>query len=252
MVFTRGTFEIGTDGRGAVIVTHRDPTNDGIAARSSTAATTNLSSVDLRFMDNYTDRSFPNSPFQQADINNPGNEDGVSMRPVGVGLRVRFVGTELNKGGRVFLARRYDGQTNMGNVGAPAISGIYQSISVPSTRNWAQICYRPLESPDLEFGAVDPAYALAATVAGGVTGEAWEFEVIGYYEFRGVHIGQLTVSRPDPAGGSAVLAAAAEGATWLASRFYAEAKKRASAYLQQQFQGFMIAQMSNAQRRIAL
>jgi hypothetical protein len=157
------------------------------------------------------------------------NTRGLSVRPVGVGIRARYIGTTLNMSGRVILARHPDNGDFSGTGSTQLLA--YQTVnSVPVSRQWQTVCYKPTSSSDYEFSgnpitssenqkeivATIPnsikfcSYNLGLFVDGSVPGNAFEFEVVSFYEIAGA-TDATTRSHTDLAGLSAVRNASQTG-----------------------------------------
>jgi len=159
-----------------------------------------------------------------------GNGNGAASSPwkirlVGAGLRVRYTGTELNRGGRLLLYRTRSNVPLPGNStigGTSTISSLLQDTayeSVEISRSWKSVNYIPDQSEFLgymQWGQWDPLTAAAqgfdynlypsmiALVEGGVSGQNLEFDAIGHFELVAPITG-ATHSDVDPIGFGAVL-----------------------------------------------
>jgi len=153
------------------------------------------------------------------------NGDNLGFRLVGMGVRARYTGTELNRGGTMILARA----TRQGPVGFNTDGYQYQTLlddqlsnQFPVSRTWRTIAWNPRTAQEYDFlkGASDwyPASTLAATygadplpgpdmiiaVSGGVVGNSFDYEIIGYYEYIGTDLDNVSKSESDLVGLSAV------------------------------------------------
>lgn len=128
-------------------------------------------------------------------------------RLVGAGIRVRYIGTELNRSGRVILYRQ------PGKTGIPSVTNGQTFLSnrsaatAPSTRSEECVTYVPASPSDLFYIPTDDYFknpTLLIYVDGAVPGTSYEFELVQYFEFVGTNLPMTSKSHSDPVGMAAV------------------------------------------------
>jgi hypothetical protein len=151
-----------------------------------------------------------NAPYSASQF---GHDVGqLSFRIVAFGLRVRFVGTELNRGGsKVCLVdpthNSTQGRTEANLLAEP------QARKCPVTREWVNLHWQPITTDEYGFQAAtfggaymtvmlispDPAISLP-----------FEFELYGIYEYQGSIARAQTHTFADPTGFAAVQTVSAQ------------------------------------------
>jgi len=152
--------------------------------------------------------AYSNSPITSAQV----DPDITSVRVVGAGLRVRFGGTELNKGGfKVCLVDPTHQTLETRN--EASLNSELQTRRVAVTRQWTTLVYRPITTGEISF---------AGTIAQNATGymgvllvspdpsisELFEWEAFTIVEYQGSTMRGQTHTNPDPVGYAAVSAVA--------------------------------------------
>lgn len=161
--------------------------------------------------------SFSNSPYNVALFNNR----YIQARLVGLGVKVRYAGTELNRGGNIILYR------SPANI--PIITGdTAQLLTYPGSRRVAMdrkfysIAYVP-DDPDFlgyqelsnlnggAANALNPGASLVCVIEGAQPKQTFEIEMVGYWEMIGSLIGSsnttFTKSHSDLVGLAAAMSA---------------------------------------------
>jgi hypothetical protein len=211
-VLSRGTFATGaTTGVGWIIVNPWCNESDGIlgyktsSGNTGTAATTFASGAGTAG-NLFTGAKFP---YSSGDISL-----GVEHRVVGVGLRVRYTGIELYKGGRAVMMRQPDNLTMLGKESVDSLFSYQQAKTFPVSTEWTQVVFKPVKPDEYEYsGSPSTAQGQTTTytLAFGVTGTAgptdssaiFEYEIISHLEYVG-KIDGLTLSHTDLIGMSHV------------------------------------------------
>jgi len=230
----RGTFTIGTAGCGYVAANPFAASTQGtgsnlFAAVISTDGTYGYS--DYRYsVPGYTLEpgvvaTWPDSPLSlnqfAININKPGS--GIHIRPVGVGLKIRYVSSEFNRGGRVFV---YRSPLNLplieSNITGPQfvpqadLTRNKETSTVTVDRQWHAAVYKPSTPQDLSYGEFDDVLlgvyprrmvsgpSLLMFVSGATPQQSFEFDFIGHYEAVGPNLPGFTRTNPDPLGMAAV------------------------------------------------
>jgi hypothetical protein len=154
-----------------------------------------------------------NSSFTPAQLLAAGTN--YQFRLVGAGLRVRYTGTELNRGGRYTFFRSPTNTIgscqSLGTAGA-LLNNAYHTVAVG--REWREICYAPTKQSDLQYNAwVDPSVTAASDyrvmcclVDGTSAGNTFEYEAIAHFEMQSDQVAlPMSPSHSDPVGFGAVL-----------------------------------------------
>lgn len=163
---------------------------------------------------------------------------GVQIRLVGGGLRIKYTGTELNRGGRLVLYRsRSNAQITQGWSATDFLSDP-TCYTESVTRSWKGVTYLPDSTDYLDYNnssTFQPSVGLSegsarrsliAFVEGAVSGTSFEYEVTSYFELIGPNQ-QATQSHADPTGFGAIMSALPERVTSLGSETYASMERGA-------------------------
>lgn len=220
-VKTRGTFSTGANGWGWIVTSAWCNSNDATMAGYTTApyvaavgqpiispavVTPNLGTITA------TKLPFTTSQFLTFLAN------GVQARTVGIGLRIRYIGSEMARSGQIVALRHLDNETLVG-LNANSMRADATAKTMQNDREWHYVTYRPTKPSEYEFSsfactdAEGPStnykYPLGFLIegttntSGGVGAAPFEFEIIQYVEFIG-EIGNLTASHVDVVGMSDV------------------------------------------------
>lgn len=132
-------------------------------------------------------------------------------RIVAAGLRFRYIGTELNMGGSISALHEPNHQTLNGAT-LPQMLGYPETMTLPVTRRWTNIVYKPVLITDQQYKNQFPQYTgtqndvasayMAAIITAPVPTVAMPFEFQAYVvvEFNGRNIQGRTPSYYDPLG----------------------------------------------------
>lgn len=141
--------------------------------------------------------------------------NGITRRVVSAGLRIRYTGSELIRGGRIVGLHHPNHNTINGGTQASLLA-YKEAESLPIERDvWTTILYRPVEQSDYDFGSDFPAigatsqcfymgFAIQAFDTTGANTQAFEYEFFVNFEFQGAVIVNKTPSHIDAAGHGAV------------------------------------------------
>lgn len=229
--YGRGTFTIGTAGVGWIIVgPHLCPVNANRALYvgytddpiiTTTAAFTGTT---LNYVPGAgpayvagVQGSNPNSVYGYTDLAQASNRQ---IRLVGCGLRARYTGTELNRGGRVFLLRQPNNGSIVNLQSGANLTKEMTCSTAPVSRTWHHVEYKPESANEISYLFNDTwsyisgqpvntptdFHSMLIYVEGGVAGTAFEYEVVSYFEIIGTNL-QVTQSHSDPVGMGVVSAA---------------------------------------------
>lgn len=201
-VWIKGSFSTGTSGIGYVIMTPEGGCiNDAPALWYSSAAYI-PTTVDIA--DVNTVAATTNSQYPTAGI---GNTRATSQyRVVGAGIRIRYMGTELNRGGfKIGVIDPTHDTLNASSV--VSMRAEPTSVEFAVGREWSQVLYRPVFSDELQFASVVtnvPYMGFMVQAASAATPLQYEFEYAAVYEYQGRNIRGMTPSHSDPTGFAAV------------------------------------------------
>lgn len=149
-----------------------------------------------------------NSPYLSSAF---GNADELAdFRLVSAGIRVRYTGTELNRGGSIVGLSQPEGASLSGAGTARSAFLAYNGVqSVPVGTGWVSVVWSPTTYYDYDFTYQTP--GVVAECPMGIlitspvlTGVSFDFEVVAHYEIMGQNIPDKTSSKGDVVGASAV------------------------------------------------
>lgn len=212
--WARGTFATGTAGFGYIVMSPmRACVNDTVFLMSSFSTYTGTT-IDVTLPTNPGVGSHTaNADYVTANIG-PSNQL-VQPRLVAAGLRVRYIGTELDRGGQLVGLMEPNHQSLAG-VNFGTVDGYPESRRLPPTRTWCSLLYRPVDGGDLNFFATTIPGAFAVdgdnymawcVQAPGAAVCTLEFEAYCVFEYIGRDVRGKTPSHVDNVGFGAVHAA---------------------------------------------
>ncbi len=201
----KGTMSTGTQGIGFVFV---DPvqgvTNDkdfGTYTGSNFAGT----GLDQNPLTTGVTAFQSNSPFVDSNF----TADETYYRIVAVGIRVRYVGSELNRGGSVVSLVEPD-HASLNGFGIGSLLSYAGVHTQPTGRRWHECVWFPIDATEIAYrnspsaeGTMCMAVMVKAASAG--TAVSYEFEVYGKYEIHGIKARGQDIMRGDTIGGSATI-----------------------------------------------
>lgn len=207
-VFTRGSFFTGTSGIGFIAV---DPTNscfNDVPCVLKTNATFAGNTFNLNdTVSGAIDQAFSNSNYVSTDVALGG--DGIAFRIVSSGVRIRYAGTELNRGG--FATCLHDPtHTVLTGRDQSSIDGEPMSRRIHIKEDWINILYAPVFGQDYDlrtaFANADPPtigalprwYMGALITAPTNTPAPFEYEFFSIIEYQGRNVRGLSMSHADP------------------------------------------------------
>lgn len=153
--------------------------------------------------------AFSNSQYASSDFGSAANLS--QYRIVGCGLRIRYMGTELNRGGyKIGFAdpthSSCQGQTTT------TIRLEPESVEFAITRTWSTVLYRPVINSELnyqtDFSLGTNMMCFLIQAASATTPLEYEWQAFAVIEYQGRTIKGMTPSHSDPVGFSAVNASA--------------------------------------------
>jgi hypothetical protein len=153
--------------------------------------------------------STSNSEYLQAQVG--GDDAQFEYRPVGCELRIRYSGTELNRGGTMVALH----DANHNSLYLETYSTMLEDESAArftvKDEKWTKVLYRPTDETDVQFLSTFPTYTPATTdksyfmgvavvAPSAVTPATFDFEVNTCYEIWGRKIRGMTPSWSDAVG----------------------------------------------------
>jgi hypothetical protein len=144
-----------------------------------------------------------NSPYFSSDFADPETAPLANeARVVAAGIRVRYTGTELNKGG-VIYPWHHRNNGSLDTMGITDYLSFQGNSTAETNRKWTSVVWTPVGTRDTRFGynigAPYGPYSLAV-MATGVPGNTFEYEAVAVLEITGQTIRSLTPSHADPPG----------------------------------------------------
>lgn len=178
----RTTMVAGTAGCASVVASGLGSSSDGAIAVATTAAyaSANIPTFGAAGTANVLNSNFP---YTSAQIT-AGN---VLVRVAAMGVRVRYMGTELQRSGQVILWKTTSNETFGGQTTA-AVLAIPTVTTCATDRSWHGISYIPTRPSDYEYGLVPYTmnagsnHTIGVHVVGTTTNNAFEVELKFYYE----------------------------------------------------------------------
>lgn len=202
----QGTMVAGTTGTASVIFApYRMLQNTASAAAATTAASTNINTVDIATANNTTYVS--NSP-------HAGNTAANDLRGrlVGAGIRVRYIGTENNRGGLLWGLEN-PVHAGIQNSTFESLQSYGETRSFSVDREWKSVVYHPLDEDESDWFSttdsltVPPQFFLGFWASGlqsGASASAFQFECVAIFEEQGRTVRGTTPSLSDPVGYAAI------------------------------------------------
>lgn len=209
-VWSKGTLQTGTTGTGFIYADHRTgAANDiGIAIHStntyagSTLAFTGAGTAFVTSNSPFTDSAYGSTPASNA------------FRVVSAGIRVRYIGTELNRGGQIIALADPTGAPMSGLTAAQMLAEP-TARKFPVIRSWTSVLWRPTTVQDRNWDTNPGNYDSIGTfgtiaimvISPGAVEADYEFEVAAVYEVNGRNVRGQTVTPVDTVGQEAVYSA---------------------------------------------
>jgi hypothetical protein len=218
-VFTRGTFSTSnTTGFGFVVADPQRGVCNDLNTVFASLASGVQANVDWTTAGNAAGAN-SNSDYAFAQLGE-GNTQ-FNYKVVSCGLKIRYTGTELDRGGQLIGLQDQDHQSMYLRTLA-SIDGEETSRRFPVNRKWKRVLYRPLDSHDLDFQSAVYTYTAAPTdvnfymaficqAPDPAVSLVFEWEYFSNYEIIGRNVRGLTDSHVDPVGAAAAQAVVAVG-----------------------------------------
>lgn len=210
-IVTRGTFETSsTTGVGWIIVNPWTADSSGPLGHITTSSYTGTSATVITGGTGTLPFAGSKFPYPSSAWTN----NVVSHRIVGVGLRVRYSGIELYRGGRGVMLRMPENKDVYNYNSVDNLFSYSQAKTFPVTRDWITVAYKPVAPNEYEYSHIPQAAGDTGarfSLAFGVTGTAgpttnsalFEFEVVTFVEYVG-EIDSISRSHSDVVGMSEI------------------------------------------------
>jgi hypothetical protein len=221
--FSKGEFSTGTSNFGFIIADPFTGIANDVAFVHHSTATYTLTSIAPLFSAQ-TAFAQSNSPFLNAAFGSGANAN--QYRVVAAGLRIRYIGTELNRGGTI-IGFSDPTHSTLINQTSASMLGEVTARKLPVTKEWAILLWRPALINDYSFTTQFPNANITASIFGPMgfivespvgSQSAYEYEFIACYEVNGRNVRGQSMTKVDVVGQSAV-ASTSLGS----SNFYAHA-----------------------------
>jgi hypothetical protein len=139
-----------------------------------------------------------NAPYAIADVAG----DAVNYRLVAAGIRLRYIGTQLEMGGSIYAAVT-PSHTSLQGASAADFLALDRVEQAPFDRSWVAVTWTPVKEEETTFittyGGGTPHLAVLIKAAS-TTPVAFEFEVYAHVEYIGSNVRQKTQSHADVIG----------------------------------------------------
>lgn len=211
-VFSEGSFSTGTVGWGGITVY-------GALVSDASCCTTTKPSYSGTFLPAWNtpevdNHQFVNSPYINANLN---NSLGCEVRLCSLGVRVRYIGTELDRGGLRYAIQHPEHLTVAGLTASDISSFDFRQID-SQTREWTAVCYTPLRQSDYNFTSNSSGHSTNQPIMGILCESAdpnkkvtFEYQVVAHFEAIGAIARGKTISNTDPTGTVKVVSAISQG-----------------------------------------
>jgi hypothetical protein len=209
-VFAKGEFRTGTLGVGFIVADpYASAANTISSVNSSIATYTGLTIGNLGAVGTVGTSS--NSDYADASFGNGASK--AQYRVVSAGLRVRYIGTNLNMGGTIIAFVDPTSTTIVGRAAADLRAEI-TSRRLPVNREWSTILWRPVLISDYSFSTSLPSSGFIAGTWGNMgfliespdpsLSMLYEYEFSAVLEINGRDIRGQTVTKSDVVGQTAI------------------------------------------------
>lgn len=197
-VFARGVMEVGTFGIGW-LTARATPVNDGAALCHTVAAYGGSATTEIDTAAFGTQIVNHNAPYALARM----TDRTLQARIVACGVRIRYIGKELDRGGTITAFQDPAHETlNQNGHSYNQIRGYDRAITVPNKRQWVSAVYIPIDYHTGERwhdSSVDGAVAnfcLALMIAD-TPGTQYEYEYYAHFEYIGHNVRSKTTNQSD-------------------------------------------------------
>lgn len=198
----RVEFSLGTGGMGFCMIAPNVNANDAQAVMVTVPSFTGQTLPNVTGTVGTTSHFDARFPFNSASAR--------QTRLVACGARVRYIGTELNKGGQVYLSVHNGPDSGFGNMASSQIASDPTTVIRPVSRKWTQTAYNPAFPEAFSYDASVSSISSSGVgnakillMATGEPGNSYQVEIVRFYE--SISNGSLAVpnvskSHADPVG----------------------------------------------------
>lgn len=182
--FVKGTFSLNSSNMGWVVAQRALGNNDVLCWTSKSG----VASPNIDIGGTYSDVHYNNSPYTSIDI----SPDGVSWRVVAMGIKVKYVGNQLNMGGQFVSLTEPDHQSLDGKSFA-SLTAYESSHTGIVTREAMATVYTPIDDEEYRYLSTSEigngAFMGIAFSGSASTGQGpYQFEVCELYEAIGKNV----------------------------------------------------------------
>jgi hypothetical protein len=209
-VFSRGSFACGTTGVGFVTLRPNTMlTNDAQIASMTSASSGGNTASALSAFTNQSNVTGSNSPFSNSAYGATVNL--LAWKLVGCVLKVKYAGTELNRGGDMLLFESPN-HSSLSSLTYTTMMGFDFTKRIAIDNEWHWVCWTPSFESETQFSVATPSSSapdeLAVVInAAGVAGAPFDYEAWAWFEVVGTNARGASLSFNDPIGYGAVLGA---------------------------------------------
>lgn len=176
--------------------------NDGLLLSHTSADYAGTTSTGLAVSGTGIYRTNPTSPFASAAFGTSGT--AAKCRCVSAGMRIKYVGTKLNEGGRIVAYSAADNSSLVGVTFDQMMTYPRATISTVKSGVWSDVIYIPQDNNSLEWlaGADSPNGNpfMAIAVSSAVVNQPFMAEFISHWEVIGPSVGEVTNNPPGSEG----------------------------------------------------
>jgi len=133
---------------------------------------------------------------------------GKPCRLVGGGVKVRYIGPELPRSGRIIAYRSPTNSAITNGLSCQQMLLNKETVSVQVDREWHGVMYKPMSFTDLSYleGSLADSHSpfMGLFIEGAPVGSLFEADYCGWFEVTGSNLPTYTASHSDPVGMGAV------------------------------------------------
>lgn len=203
----KGTFTIGTAGVGFVAISPYT----GVGKPASGSGQYHIYYTSSTFaLNTYTDVGGVlglNATYDDTNLLSDNiSRKGFQFRTVGCGVKCRYIGSEINRAGRIVEYRQPNNQAITVGSTAQDLLLNREAQTAPNDRKEHYVQFRPANQADLYYQdqVLFQNPTMVLFVEGGVAGQSFEYDAVWWFECTGQLLPGLTRSHSDPMGIAAV------------------------------------------------
>lgn len=206
-VWVKSEFRTGTGGIGYVSMDVENMVAYDLLSVFHTTSTSTSSTINTFPLGTNDVGLSSNSEFPQAQYANTAS--GSTWRMVAAALRIRYIGTELNRGGTI-IAFQDPSNTTVAGRGVGSLLSEESSVKFPVNREWITVNWRPVLAIDYDFQYADGFAVTEAPLCFMVESPdpavpmVFEFEASAVFEINGRTVRGMKGTETDTVGFDAV------------------------------------------------